>query len=253
MYHYLRVFWNAYESWDFSKFFDLLDDNCKLWGNLVDEINWKRIKLDDVIWKHIEWKDIEWKNKIIDYFKQYEKPDFCYCEIVMLEFDLHAKWMEAKTSEWKNVRVKVFHDDKKLCLIIMSLFWESFEVHDDILVEFDINEKWLISRINISLKGLYNFRPFILPWDFSHKELWSDWYPKYEEDNIYSEQELCNIWVWCSCEMLKKKWYKVTYAQPMLSRTPNIMPKRLKKCYCVVRGVHKKILKGENLMKKDIY
>lgn len=227
-YHYLRVIWEAHKSWNYEQFYDFLDDDCKL------SIQWIK-------------DDVQWKENVINYYDTKEKPEYAFYEIVQLEWimkeggvrvDKLCVWNEVK----ENAIVKIMYEEWDLCILLNQYFaWDS-KIYD-VLIHIKLNDKKLVTNITITETQFYDIREFILPLYFWDEELGDDWHPLYEEDNILNDQELCNAACMVSQDAFKDWWYEVTFIQPMLSQSPNIVAEKdWKEAFFTVRWFHSKDL-----------
>ena len=242
LYHYCRVLWECHLLWNFSNFYKLLDEDCTL----------------DAQRQTFQKK--EGKDEIIKFFDGKETPS----HVVMLEWNMKKSPVKVKVANdtkvsksWDVIWLKIMYEDGKICLLLNQMFSDEDKFYEYLFM-MDLNKKWLIEKIYIWMPAFYDFHEFLLPRDFNRKELWKDWYPKYEEDNIFNDQELCNLWNMATVLMLEDYWFKVTYMQPRLDKFPNVIAEKDgRKLYFTVRGFHSKDLawqRGEDwLFWREIY
>lgn len=226
LYHCIRVLWEAHKTWDFSAFFNILADDCKLSSAWLSD-------------------DIQWKEAIINYYNEKDRWDYVFYEVVRLEWNITPNPVHIKNAkDWKDARLRVMYDDGKLCLLLNILSWTNTTPRE-YLIRLDLNDSGLIKEISVLIPDLYCFREFILPRNFSNEDFWTDRYPKYEEDNIFNEQELCNLANMWARAMFRDTWRELKYMQPRLDKAPNIVVNNQWEDYfVVVRWFHEKDIKN---------
>ena len=234
LYHYCRVLWECHLAWDFSYFNKLLSKDCTL----------------DT--QRQSFKKKEGKDEIIKFFKEKETPAHVAYQVVRLEWNMKRFPVKVKLANdnqinraWDVIWLNIMHEEGKICLLVNQMFFDDDEFYEYLFI-MDLNNEWLIEKIYIWTPAFYDFHEFLLPRDFHHKEYWTERYPKYDEDNIFNDQELCNLWNMSTALMLKDYWYKVAYMQPRLDKFPNIIAEKdWIKLYFTVRGFHSKDLAGK--------
>ena len=228
LYHYLRVMWEAHKLWKYEMFYDFIADDCKL----------------SQMWSK---EDIIWKEKILDFYNTKEKAESVRYDIVQLVWSMKRPWVRVdKLHTWdkvvKNARLSIMYEEWKLWLLLNQCFSWSERIYD-VIIFLELNENNLIKEINVNLVDFYKYREFLLPHHFDNKSLWDKRYPIYEDDNIFNDQELCNLACMAGYETLKKHGYTITYMQNLQWISPNaIAEKDWKRIMFLIRWFHLKDL-----------
>lgn len=228
LYHYLRLMWEAHKLWKYEMFYDFIADDCEL---------------------HIMWskEDILWKEKILNFYNTKEKAESIRYDIVQLVWNMRKPWVRVdKLHTWdkvvENARLSIMYEEWRLGLLLNQCFSWSERIYD-VIIFLELNKDNLIKKISVNLVDFYRYREFLLPYHFDDKSLWDKWYPMYEDDNIFSDQELCNLACMAGYETLEKYWYTVTYMQNLQWISPNaIAEKDWKKIILLIRWFHLKDL-----------
>lgn len=228
LYHYLRVMWEAHKLWKYEMFYDFIADDCKL----------------SQMWSK---EDIIWKKGILDFYNTKEKAESVRYDIVQLVWSMKRPWVRVdKLYKWDNivedVRLSIFYEDWRLGLLLNQCFSWSEKIYD-VIIFLELNEKNLIKEISVNMVDFYKYREFLLPYHFDNKSLWDKRYPIYEDDNIFNDQELCNLACMAGYETFKKYWYEISFMQNLQWISPNaIVEKDWKRRMVLIRWFHSKDL-----------
>ena len=228
LYHYLRVMWEAHKLWKYEMFYDFIADDCKL----------------SQMWSK---EDIIWKDKILDFYNTKEKAESIWYDIIQLVWNRMNPGVRVnKLHTWdkvvENARISIMYEEWKLGLLLNQCFSWSERIYD-VIIFLELNEDNLIKEIKVNLVDFYRYREFLLPYHFDNKSLWDKWYPIYEEDNIFNDQELCNLACMAARETLEKFGYKVTYMQNLQWISPNAFAEKdWKKIMLLIRWFNLKDL-----------
>jgi hypothetical protein len=192
-YHCLKEFWKAIESKSYDRLFGLLAEDC------IFEFQW------------LEPKKLEWKEAIINFFKTKNQPEYAFYQTIMINW----KDLETVTVGWELVENNITFEKWEMALLIDQYF--DMKKWDNIIVVFiRVNKEWKIKKVYYSIPQLYKY---------TYVNLWNNFIhaPKYEEDNILDQQELCsylvNVWI----EALKEWWYSNIRVIPWLDKYANFL------------------------------
>lgn len=168
-YHCLKEFWKAIESKFYDRLFDLLAEDCAF------------------EFQRLEPKKLEWKDAIVKFFKTKSQPEYAFYQTIMIDW----KNLETVTVCWELVKNNIKFKKGEMALLIDQYF--DMRNWDNVIVVFvRVNDEWKIKKVYYSIPALYKYTLVNLANN-------SSMVPKYPEDNILDQQELCsyvrNIWL----------------------------------------------------------